>query len=138
MILEKADQKSLIDNAKYVGEKLARQVRGEFNTDDPGEISDKLGIKIQESEKGNFGDLQIFSSYNHKSKTITTYKDSIAQSNGMDFLIAHELFHYFEDQNKMAFKFKGLSEVAAHSFACKLTGVKEKRFIIDLSTQPGI
>lgn len=115
--MKKADQRSLIDNAKYVGEKLARQVRGEFKINDPRKISDKLEIRIQESEKGDFGDLQIFGSYNHRTKMITIYKDLMAQTDNMDFLIAHELFHYFEHTYKMSFQSNHLSESAAHSFA---------------------
>ena len=103
--------------AELIGENLAIQISKDFKTNDPRKIVKALKIKVQEKGKGNFGELRIFSSYNDKTKTITIYEDHQQQS---EYLLAHELFHYFECERNLGQKFKVLSEISAHSFAKKL------------------
>ena len=110
------------NQAENIGENLAVQISREFKTNDPRKIVKVLGVKVEEKEKGDFGELRIFSSYNDKRKTITIYKDNQQQS---EYLLAHELFHYFECERNLGQKFKVLSESLAHSFAAKLLSNKK-------------
>ncbi|MFC1559612.1 hypothetical protein ACFLZ2_01635 [Candidatus Margulisiibacteriota bacterium] len=120
-------QRALIEEAVSIGEELADNVYAEFHTRDSRVIADRLGIRIEGEQKGGFGELKVFSSYKHKSRTIVIYRDSLAllfsRSQGiepMKYLIAHELFHYYENEKNIEQKFNELNELSAHYFAVKL------------------
>jgi len=122
-------ERSSQEKAVFIGENLAFEVYGKFGTRDPRRIAGILGIKIEMKDKGSIGELEVFSSYNHRSKVITIYRDllmtfskKVGIDNPLDFLLAHEIFHHLLYKNEVRQRSGILNEISAHSFAIKLQG----------------
>lgn len=151
--------------AHSTGKELARKLKAEYGCMAPSEIAGKLGIKINRIELSDGGCYNIFACYQKPDKidvylkTIKAAEDVLAQFNGMEMLhnisieevlIAHELFHYYENtqedfptKKKLVvlwelgkFKYKAcpvsIGEIAAMAFAKELLELSYSPYIFDV------
>ena len=151
--LDDKQREKLIERIISFSEKAAMDLKEEYKTDDPREIVRKMGIVVRGENGGIKEEFVIKSEYRSKDKEIIIYRDSlnmmlrktlegtVSVDNPMKILIAHELFHYLEEEKlglipeKFAItrfkigpfeyktKIKSLSEVGAHAFAQALLDV---------------
>lgn len=153
LTLDDKEREKIVDGAISCGISAAKEIRDEHETNDPRKIVQNIGIVVRGVNGGVKEDFIIRSEYRSKDKEIVIYRDSLnimmrkaleeadAVDTPMKILIAHELFHYLEQEKlgpmpeKFALKrwkvgpfehktkIKSLSEVGAHAFAQALLDV---------------
>ena len=151
--------------AHSTGKELARKLKNEYEGRIPSEIAKKLGIIIIRIELSDEGCYNIFACYQKPDrvdvyvKTIETAESVLAEFDGMEMLenvsieellIAHELFHYYENASEAfptkqklvvlwelgKFKYKvcpvSLGEMAAMAFAKELLRLSYSPYVFDI------
>jgi len=153
----------LIKSVLSFGDSVARGIVNEFGTNEPREITQKLGLKVVGEDSGSLGSLLKRSEYRPKRKEIVIYRDSLNKlmkevaaddlsDRLMKLLIAHELFHFFEHTSygsipsrfnvsrwemgpvSLKAEVPAVKEVAAHAFAETLLGIKQTPLVFDYLT----
>lgn len=155
----------LIGKANECGRKYAKKIRKENGDITVYEIAKNLGIEVDYPQRPNGGGNIIFAQFVNPNK-VTVFKDSVNKAfdliekenledlfnnvNIEEILLAHEIFHYIEENNgKNMFtqtetirlwklgNFKNdsnivcLSEIAGMAFAKELLNLKYSPYILD-------
>jgi hypothetical protein len=167
-LLRKIDKEKHLELAALAhstGKELARKLKAEYGSMTPSEIARKLGIKINRMELSDEGCYNTFACYQKPDridvymKTIEAAEDVLVEFNGMEMLqnvsieellIAHELFHYYENTREAfptkqklivlwelgKFKYKAcpvsIGEMAAMAFARELLGLSYSPYVFDV------
>lgn len=151
--------------AHSTGKELARKLKSQYGIMYPSEIARRLGIKMNRIELADEGCYNIFSCYEKPAmidiymKTIKAAEGALSEFNGMEMLqnvsieellIAHELFHYYENtqedfptKKKLVvlwelgkFKYKAcpvsIGEIAAMAFARELLELSYSPYVFDI------
>ena len=131
------------DCGREWAEKIARQ----YGTRNPGELAEKLGMKVKTPKVPVGGGLVLFAQFVEPDE-ITIFTDCV--ENLTNTLLAHELFHAVEEQHvkeiytrtervelwRKPFSNKStiscLSEIAAMAFAGKLLDLKVSPYMLDV------
>lgn len=160
--LEKAE---LITKANKCGREQAEDIRNKFGDMDVYTIAEKLGLEVDYPDMPNGGGHIIFAQFVEPNK-ITIFKDSVNKANDMIFekslgnffagvkieeiLLAHEIFHFIEENNSDLFTRKEkirlwkigpikndsnivcLGEIAGMAFAKELLKLDYSPYILDI------
>lgn len=151
--------------AHSTGKELARKLKSEYGSMTPSEIARELGIKINRMELSDEGCYNTFACYQKSGridiyvKTIKAAEGILAEFGGMEMLqnvsieellIAHELFHYYENETAAfptkqklvvlwkwgKFKYKAcpvsIGEMAAMAFARELLELSYSPYVFDV------
>ena len=157
----------LILKCNACGVEYARKYISQYNESEPVDLADKLGVKVFYPEMPQNADRVLFAEYKDPNK-VYIYTDSVKKAydtmnesqcrdilgndlNITNVLLAHELFHYIEEQNaKTIFTrtekvelwapkplhnrsgINVLSEIAAMAFAREITGLSYSPYIMDV------
>lgn len=163
--INKEKRLELAGLAHSTGKELAMKLKGEYGSITPSEIASKLGIKINRIELSDEGCYNTFACYQKPDKvdiyvkTIEAAESVLAEFNGKEMLqnvsieellIAHELFHHFENtredfptKQKLVvlwelgkFKYKAcpvsIGEIAAMVFARELLELSYSPYVFDV------
>ncbi|MCQ2969902.1 MAG: hypothetical protein MJ191_07350, partial [Clostridium sp.] len=112
------EKKELIFKANECGREQAKEIRRKYGSINIYEIAEKLRLEIDYPDKPNGGGHSIFAQYVEPNK-ITIFKDSVnkavslineraleylfEQAKVEEILLAHEIFHFIEENNKDIF-----------------------------------
>lgn len=148
----------LIERALECGRAKARQIKSQYTFTTMYELANLLNIKVAYPDRPVGGGHIIFAQFVNPNE-ITIFKDSIDKAkdcetlNHLDveqILLAHEIFHYVEEQDKEIFTrnekirlwkfgpFKNdsqivcLSEIAGMAFAKELLSLDFSPFLLDV------
>ncbi|TDT62882.1 hypothetical protein [Fonticella tunisiensis] len=155
----------MIERANECGHQEAIKIINKYGKRSCREYAKLLGISISELDNGKSGDYILFAKFNSPNK-ITVYMDNVKKTKEIvteqnlnllidevkidDVLIAHEMFHFIEDNNReiytrkteiMLWKFGpikyksklvALGEIAAMAFAKELLGLSYYPNLFDI------
>lgn len=153
-----------IQKAYQSGIDLAKEVKDKYGSITMKKLADKLSLVIKREDSGGSHDYIVFAKYNYPN-VITLYMKNIDAMNAFmkeeklvslldnvnveDVLLAHEMYHYFEDNKDAMYakdtkvtlwkirKFEytsgliALGEIAAMAFAKALLGLTYNPYIFD-------
>ncbi|NFH69369.1 hypothetical protein FDF86_10285 [Clostridium botulinum] len=156
---------NLIRKSNDCGREYARKVRETYGDIDTYEIAKKLGLEVDYPDKPNGGGHIIFAQFVEPNK-VTVFKDSVDKAfalineekllhmfsgvNIEELLLAHEIFHFIEENEKEIFTRKEkirlwklgpikndsnivcLGEIAGMAFAKELLKVPYSPYILDV------
>ena len=163
--LNSEQRAAFIEQSVEAGEKAARALQAEYGLVAPEALAEKLGVHIQKQPQIGADDYIFFASFTPPDE-ITLYEenmamlkdfaeeagiaDALAGLNVPSLLIAHELYHVYEDKTLDCFtkdvrfvshalgpirlksRLVAPSEIAAMSFARVLTGAQRNPCILDV------
>src|SRR3989339_1511723 len=98
-----ADKKmELVKQVLVIGDEAARQILAEHKTHDPRRIASNLGVKVLGGEKGQGAQYQknkkeITVYRNFHERLLREVKSAQLSEHLIKSLVAHELFHFLED-----------------------------------------
>jgi hypothetical protein len=156
-----AERLSMAEKASSCGTEYARSLAERYKNGSPALLCVKLGIRLERTEEETnrllpvFAQftppriITIFSRYSRKAQDLAD--EAAFESRVEDTLIAHELFHILEEQNRRTIytctekvqlwkrpfsnrsRVPCLSEIAAMAFAGKLLGLPYSPYVLNLA-----
>ncbi len=157
-------KRELIIQANKCGAEQAEKLKIQFNVKSVKEYAEKFKIQVIKEESEGSDNYIVFAKFNYPDK-VTIYSgnvikvEKLIQENDMEeilghvdiesMLLAHEMYHYFEESDKKIFtkakkielwkigsfrynsKLVALSEIAAMSFARELLNLDYNPYLFD-------
>lgn len=162
--IKEEQRKKMIQNANACGVEQGKKLRKLYGNIPIKDIVNQLKLKINYEDLDGSDDYIVFAKYNYPDK-ITIYQGNIDKANEFiekyelsdllgnvdisDMLIAHELFHYIEDQDSEIYTrtqkiqlwklgplrnqstLMSVGEIAAMAFARELLGMSYSPYVFD-------
>ncbi len=162
--LSTEEKKELIDEANKCGAEQAKKLKAQFGEKKVREYAEQLRLQVIREDSEGSDNYIVFAKFNYPNK-ITIYSGNVDKVEKMivdndmeeilghvdveELLFAHEMYHYFEEDNKEIYtkakkielwklgpihyksRLAALSEIAAMSFARELLQLNYNPYVFD-------